>query len=240
MNSKWKTEELSKSFIENIRGAIPSAKTQIEVILKIISVWNPDINKVMDLGCGDGILGKFILSEYPNIELFSIDFSDTMLDAARKNMENMDTVHFMKLDFSFSNWTEAVNKSGGFDLIISGFSIHHQPDERKREIYQEIYNLLNLNGIFLNLEHVSSTSMAVGEVFDNYFIDSLFSFHNKANPDTKRHMVAEKYYNRPDKEENILAPVDIQCDWLRELGYQDVDCFFKIFELALFGGRKIR
>ena len=38
--------------------------------------------------------------------------------------------------------------------------------------------------------------------------------------------------------ENILASVEEQCDWLRRIGYQDVDCFLKTFELALFGGRK--
>jgi len=32
--------------------------------------------------------------------------------------------------------------------------------------------------------------------------------------------------------------VESQLDWLRELGFADVDCFFKAFELAVFGGRK--
>ncbi len=39
--------------------------------------------------------------------------------------------------------------------------------------------------------------------------------------------------------ENILALVEDQCDWLREIGFSDVDCFFKLFEVAIFGGRKI-
>jgi hypothetical protein len=46
--------------------------------------------------------------------------------------------------------------------------------------------------------------------------------------------------HRPDKEENILAPVEAQCDWLRELGFIDVDCYLKLFELAVFGGRRAR
>jgi 16S rRNA G1207 methylase RsmC len=44
--------------------------------------------------------------------------------------------------------------------------------------------------------------------------------------------------NRLDKSDNILAPVSAQCDWLSSIGYEDVDCFFKCFELAIFGGRK--
>ena len=43
--------------------------------------------------------------------------------------------------------------------------------------------------------------------------------------------------NRPDKDANILLPVEVQCDWLREIGYEEVDCYFRVYELAVFGGR---
>jgi len=50
--------------------------------------------------------------------------------------------------------------------------------------------------------------------------------------------LSRTYIERPDKEGNILAPVELQCRWLRDLGFADVDCFFRLFELALFGGRR--
>jgi hypothetical protein len=90
----------------------------------------------------------------------------------------------------------------------------------------------------MNLEHVSSPTPAVGALFDDYFIDHLHAFHRQSGGHRSRQEVAETYYSRPDKVENILASVERQCDWLREIGFQDVDCFFKAFELALFGGRK--
>ena len=37
---------------------------------------------------------------------------------------------------------------------------------------------------------------------------------------------------------NILAPVEVQCQWLREIGFTDVDCYLKMFEVAVFGGRR--
>ncbi len=239
MSSLWKTKELSETFLENVRGAIPLAETQIEVILKIVKIWNPEIKNVIDLGCGDGILGRFIQSEFPLINLFCMDFSDSMLKAAQKSMGHINSVQFIKSDFSALDWKDSVSDYGGFDLIVSGFSIHHQPDTRKKEIYKEIFDLLNSNGIFLNLEHVSSASKKVEEVFDEYFIDKLHSFHHKTDQNTERTAIADSYYNRPDKDENILAPVDVQCSWLKKIGYQDVECFFKIFEIALFGGRKL-
>jgi hypothetical protein len=53
-----------------------------------------------------------------------------------------------------------------------------------------------------------------------------------------RQELAATYYNRSDKDANILAPVEIQCEWLRAIGFTDVDCYFKAFELAVFGGRR--
>jgi len=46
------------------------------------------------------------------------------------------------------------------------------------------------------------------------------------------------FSERPDKVENKLTPVEQQCGWLREIGFNDIDCFFKLFEIAIFGGRK--
>jgi len=41
-----------------------------------------------------------------------------------------------------------------FEVVLSGFSIHHQPDARKRTLCAEIYNLLTPGGLFCNLEHI--------------------------------------------------------------------------------------
>ncbi len=59
------------------------------------------------------------------------------------------------------------------------------------------------------------------------------------NPDRRGRIRATAIANhRPNKVDNILAPVEVQCQWLRESDFVDVDCFFKVFQLALFGGKK--
>jgi tRNA (cmo5U34)-methyltransferase len=97
---------------------------------------------------------------------------------------------------------------------------------------------LKPNGIFLNLDHVSSPTKWVKNLFDNFFIDSLHSVLAKKGIRRSREQIAREYYERPDKAANILTPVEVQCDWLRQIGFEDVDCYFKVFELALFGGRR--
>ena len=236
--SEWQTKELSAAFLEGVRGAMPAADLQLSVIGKIVQLWRDTPSHILDLGCGNGILGRFLLNIFPSALGVFVDFSEPMLEAARKNLGDMLQTRVFQADFSTPQWTDVVISYQPFDVVVSGFAIHHQSDERKRVLYSEILDLLAPGGIFLNLEHVASSSSAVGKLFDEFFIDHLHDFHARSDPAGSRQEIADKYYTRPDKKENILAPVDEQCRWLRDLGYRNVDCFFKIFELALFGGRK--
>lgn len=128
---------------------------------------------------------------------------------------------------------------GPFSAIVSGFSIHHQTDTQKQELYAEFFQLLASGGIFINIEHVASQTDLGRELFDEYFIDSIYAWHQRQGSEKTRQQVAAEFYCRDDKEANLLAPVEKQCSWLREIGFCDVDCFFKIFELAVFAGRKL-
>jgi SAM-dependent methyltransferase len=238
MSSQWQTAALSKNYLEGVRGAIPLAAAQLEVIVKIIELWHPQPRRVVDLGCGDGILGRAILEHYPEAKVWFVDFSAPMLEAARQQVGAREATTIVHADFADPAWSDFLKGVPGVDLVLSGYSIHHQPDDRKKALYAEIHQLMSPGGLFLNLDHVASRTPEVGALFDDYFIDHLHAFHRQSDPRRLRHDVADTYYDRPDKSENILALVELQCDWLREIGFQDVDCFFKIFELALFGGRK--
>jgi hypothetical protein len=100
-------------------------------------------------------------------------------------------------------------------------------------LYSSIYNLLSDGGIFINIEHVASATIEIETLHNELFIDHLASQNNR-----NRNEVSREYYNRPDKEDNILEKVEIQVGWLREIGFKHVDCYFKWMELAVFGGVK--
>ncbi|MGD1713501.1 class I SAM-dependent methyltransferase [Dapis sp. BLCC M172] len=82
----WKTAELSQKYLSGMRGGFPLATEQIDIMLRIIQMARPQMNNFLDLGCGDGILGQAILSQYPHSQGVFLDFSETMIEAVKTNI----------------------------------------------------------------------------------------------------------------------------------------------------------
>jgi len=209
------------------------AQTQIEVMLQLLATRRQPVRRFLDLGCGDGVLGAAILEKYPRATGLFADFSEPMLTACRSKLAGKRATTRL-IDFGKPAWVAAVADAGQFDAIVSGFSIHHQPDRRKRALYREIYRLLAPGGWFINVEHVAPATPLTTALFDDVLIESI----HRQQPQLSRATVRRRFVKRADKAANILAPVEEQCRWLRKVGFTDVDCYFRIYELAVFAGRK--
>lgn len=235
LDEKWKAGDWARAFT-GIRGGIPMASEQVDVMVRVLgaAAGEGGVKSFLDLGCGDGVLSAAVLARWPGAEATLVDFSGPMIDEARERLSS-NRVDLEMADFGGADWVEKVKGRAPFDAVISGYAIHHQDDERKRALYGEVLELLRPGGIFLNMEHVASRSPWVREVAEGHFAESMRAWREKTGAEG---FDAEELKARRDREANILSPVEDQCGWLRELGYTDVDCFFKVFELALFGGRR--
>ena len=236
----WKLPAIVNRFL-SYRAAIPMAQEQISVMMSILKTREAPIETFLDLGCGDGILGAAILGQYPSTRGVLVDFSEPMLEQAQEQLkEYVAQLALENLDYGDPAWVSRIGKYGPFDAIVSGYSIHHQPDARKRQIYAEIFALLRPAGWFVNVEHVSSAAQLNIDLFENHYVMARYAIEQRDGGTRSFEQLAEEYKNRPDKAANILASTELQCDWLREIGYEEVDCYFRIYELAVFGGRRPR
>jgi tRNA (cmo5U34)-methyltransferase len=222
-------------FLNEVRGGIPFAADQLDIMLRVLGSAKGPIRRFLDLGCGDGTLAQAVLGRFPEAEAVLVDFSEPMLAAARERLIDASPT-VLQADFGRRDWTEKVEALAPFDAVVSGYAIHHQSDERKRKVYGEIYALLAPGGVFVNVEHVAPSTARVSSLSDDLFIDSLTAHNRKMGGQKTRDQIAADYVHRPDKAANVLAPVEDQCAWLRTIGFADVDCYFRVFELAVFGG----
>jgi SAM-dependent methyltransferase len=168
-----------------------------------------EAKRILDLGSGGGRLLALMKAARPGAQFVGLDFSPTMLEALRKLFATDSSVTIISHDFE-----NRLPRMESFDAVISSFAIHHVSHERKRTLYQEIFDLLAPDGVFCNLEHVLSPSPRLHAGF------------------------LEAISWADEDPSNKLLDFETQLQWLREIGFVDVDCHWKWRELALLAGIK--
>jgi ubiquinone/menaquinone biosynthesis C-methylase UbiE len=235
----WKDECVAARFATERSAIMPETRTQLDVLLRLLGDLPAAPRRLLDVGAGDGILLATLLDAFPEARGVAVDFSPPMLTRARERLAPFGgRATVVEGDLAASIWREQV--TGSFDAVVSGFAIHHVTHARKRALYAEIYDLVRPGGMFLNLEHVASASPRVEAISDEAMVAHRHTQRVAAGEVVSREQVRDEFRNRPDRLANILALVEEQCHWLREIGFVDVDCFWKWFALALFGGFRSR
>ena len=233
----WKQRDVAAAFLDERSLIIPDRPRQLEVLLRVFRFMPRPPRRILDLGAGDGLLLGAVLEAYPEASGVAVDFSPLMLEQAKPRLAKFGTrATTREADLQSPAWLKTAE--GPFDAVVSGFAIHHLTHQRKRVLYQEIYDLLTQGGLFLNSEHVASATAFVEKMFDDAMTEHLYQRRRERGEDVSREEVRRAFMERPDRAANILALTEEQCGWLREIGFRDVDCFWKYFELAIFGGMK--
>ena len=226
-------------YLANARGAAPLGIAHIEMALGILAAACPAVTSFLDLGCGDALLSSAILEEHRFAFGVLVDESEGVLDLARRRLhEHGDRVAFVRADLHRPSWGEALPDRGPFNAVISAFALSSAAEARKREVFREVFDLLRPGGVFLCIEHVSSTTRWTQSPADDYLIDAIFGEAIHRAPGKTRAEVAQEYYHRASRVGAATAPLEVQCEWLREIGFESVECFLKVQELALFGGQR--
>ena len=207
--SEWQTIEHAFAYLARA-DQLPHRTEGEKVLLEQIPAH---AKRVLDLGTGNGRIMALIRLNKPDVEGVALDFSEPMLAEARKRFEKDAHVKVVKHDFS-SPLPAA--ELGTFDAVVSSLAIHHLTHPRKKQLYTEIFNMLNPGGVFCNFEHVSSPTQN---------LHLKFLAQTGLTPQT-------------EDPSNKLLDVETQLGWLREIGFVDVDCFWKWLEIALLAGFK--
>jgi ubiquinone/menaquinone biosynthesis C-methylase UbiE len=231
----WKQRDVASAFLSERSLLIPDRQRQLDVVLRVLRFAPRPPGRVLDLGAGDAVLLAAVLEAYPQATGVALDFSPLMLEQARVRLSPFGSrAAVAEADLGTPAWRGAA--PGPFDAVVSGFAIHHLPDARKQALYGEIAGLLPDGGVFLNCEHVASATPRLEALFEDAMAEHLWRRRRERGEEVSREQVHREFLERPDRAANILVPVEEQCRWLRDLGFCDVDCFWKYFELAIFGG----
>ncbi|MGV3533823.1 MAG: class I SAM-dependent methyltransferase [Chthoniobacteraceae bacterium] len=218
---------------------IPLAIEQIDTVLRLLSAGGGQIRRFLDLGRNDGVLSATILSEYPHAEGVVIEREDRPLQTARGHLHaHASQLDFILADIRSPEWMSNLTDREPFDAVVAGFAAQDLLPRRKRELCAEILQLLKPGGVFVLIEHVASATRWTEEILDDYMIQAVFGEQLRKSVGKPRAQVARDFFASDAGETFQTAPLEVQCDWLMEVGFQSVDCYLKVSEMAVFGGQK--
>ncbi|MGB7978222.1 MAG: class I SAM-dependent methyltransferase [Chlamydiales bacterium] len=117
---------------------------------KKLAEWFPskvlESGKILDFGCGDGVMTHFVRNQFPRAQLYGVDPSPKSVEEARRQFNgilfSLNSDERPELDFS----------SSLFDLIFSAGVFHHIPFDKHDAYLTELFRILKPNGALVLFE----------------------------------------------------------------------------------------
>jgi len=207
------------------RKVIPCFDDLYDTAIELIPFESEDNFTALDLGAGTGLLTSLTLRKFPKAQLMVVDISGKMLAKARERFQGNPQVRFMVMDYA------STPLPGKFDLVISAMSIHHLFDSEKKALFQRLYDALTPGGTFIHVELVKGATD-----YSEAFCKKAWLDHLQKSDLTGEQLsiILERMsYDRTTR-------LDTQLHWLTEAGFEDVDCYYRYYNFAVYAGRKLR
>jgi tRNA (cmo5U34)-methyltransferase len=231
--SNWKNPEYSRDYRANAENFIPERKSMLGIAASFYRqfIMDGSPKRILDLGCGDGILAEILIHEDRTVEIVAADGSAEMLAAARARLADAPAVEYCRI--TFEDIQSGQFHPPPFDFIVSAFAIHHLEMARKVRLFRAVAGLLNPGRFFLNIDVTASGPYA--DWYYQLWREWILEREESTRPDVSLADVPAQARFKP---ENHYDPLQCQLDALKDAGFLDVACHYQFGLFAVYGGRK--
>jgi tRNA (cmo5U34)-methyltransferase len=211
VTGEWTDAERAQRWIER-RDEISGSRQEVASVVFQDVIAGRRLSRILDLGTGDGRVIAGLRLAFGQVEAVGLDLSEPMIEKARERFADDPLLRMIQHDLN----EPLPGDLRPFDLVISAQAIHHVPDERKRTLYREAFELVAPGGVFCNIDLVALPTV---ELF-------------------QRAMRAAGIGPEDVDATDQPAPVEAQLAWLREAGFSNVDCYWKRLAGAVLAGER--
>lgn len=179
---------------------------------------------ILDLGAGTGLLTFFAHEKFPEASFTLIDVSSDMLNLARARFKGMPNFAYLEANYSTFDF------GGGFDMVVSSLSVHHLEKQEKINLFKKIYKALNPGGCFINGDLFLARTESSESFIHNVWVDRIKSGNLSVQEQNAAY--ERMKLDKPDTVQETLG-------WLDEIGFADVELFYKYFNFGVVRGKKL-
>lgn len=206
-----------------------------EVTLDLLTTLTaPQSTVVLELGCGTGLFTEKLLHARHFQKIYATDGAEAMLSKARQTLgAGGGQLRFLHFDFT-TDWLRHFEDIG-IDAVVSTMALHHATDKQK--LFRQIFDVLRPQGVFVLADHMAGTT-----AYTEYLIGrerALIRLGREAKENRERVLNVIRIDGERQKEEgNRCESVAQYQQYLTSSGFEDVDCLWRDYWLAVFVARK--
>ena len=205
------------SNLETGQATTLDASFNMELITDCIASVYPNLNHVLDIGCGAGNYDVKLLQKTTPKSFSLVDLSNPMLIRAKERLAENTSVDI----FTFQGDFRSVDlKEAHFDVIIATAVLHHlREDQDWESAFKKLYSLLKPGGSLWIFDLVHQAEDRLQEfIYKNRYGAYLSSL--------KDDQYRDHVFDYIEKEDSP-RPLLFQLDLLKKVGFQSVDVLHK-------------
>lgn len=254
----WASPEYVKRWQQRADRELGARRYRFELLADLLPFDADTPIRILDMGAGFGALSEVILERYPNAQLVCLDGSAAMLDLLKHRQVNFgNRIQRVFANFKNPDWHERLSGLNTdnvqkFDAVISSLAMHGLRDQRA-ELFKQIYDIVKVGGCFINIDLTLASTERLQKYYREVNIARHIEHVKSVSDQTLTYEQAEMDIDTPTVKQNDVSheatqdnnqrkwqagDLNLDLKWLREAGFEDVDCFWKELKSAMIGGFK--
>jgi tRNA (cmo5U34)-methyltransferase len=223
MNIQAIFDSAAQDYDRTRRQLIPCFDEFYGTVLEVLPFGPEDAPHILDVGAGTGLLTALLAAALPKATFTLVDISPQMLEQAKARFGEDTRFQYQVVDFQTDHLPHPC------DAVVSALSLHHAELMELSKVFRRIHAALAPKGLFVNADQVLGVTHGNEAKYEAVWRSSARQLGcNEAD------LTAAIGRMKADR----TATLDDQLDTLRNVGFEDVECWYKNFRFAVYSGRK--
>ena len=210
------------AYQELMQRLIPHYDLQRDVMVSLMPSERDLPLRILDLGCGTGVMASRLAEEFPHAQLTLFDLTVEMIDRCKSRFGDNPRVSFEVGDFREDDF------GSSYDLIVASLSLHHVTFEERPALAERLFRSLLPGGQLITAEVVVDESPLVRERQYELWRRFMVSHGEDGEAWYQKHLAKDH-------------PVEVS-EWARMLsdaGFTSPGCFWRYLNFAIFSAWRI-
>lgn len=234
-SQSFQGRERAQHWDRNADVVIPKRQEMLDLVVSIMAASiKRDEPRVIDLGGGTGSLAEKILQRWPQAQVTCVDKSPEMLELGRE--KHGEKIGWLECDLSAPDWAAKLSAHGPFDVVVSSLALHLIPDEAKLRVHRWSFEQLAPGGVLVCADRLRAATPELDAWYQERWMQHIVRRTKEVNgKDVPLETVRERQRSMDQASNLQLATLEQNLDWLRQVGFAAVECFWKNERWAVFG-----